>query len=499
MLRQVHSVIMLSKIGYHRNTSLLRFGHFYCSDKLKFGSDSINNRPVVRLKESEEIVHRTNVNHPWIFDTDILYFKNLNKLPHGTPVAVFDSASNPVGSGLLSRNASVTVRLFSKNPSAAITPDVIQRRIENACKLSMRLNDSKTNLVLVDGESSGIPGLHIVQYQSVIHIRMDTVSLSPYRTAIIGAVDRLLHPSTVILHSLVSKSEKLSTNGLDEYKVEIVKGNQVHGEVNLFAFDDESNVSFLVDLLSHSVTPAAQHRLTLTPLLEFCSRVSARAGTSTGMLEIRSRAGAISAACLAAGAKEIICIEELYGAAQLTQQNLDEVIAKGGHNAQMEGTVLFRSDICSELNAMAMAKLKFGLVVVNLQPPIVHRISSRKHQKVDENENSKDNQKGTDFVFDGQGQFGRFHQPSLKGAVKEIEHALKLVKGGGYLAVTLKLPTSKAHVLTTLVYNALRAAELKGTVVMESGLGGGLGLHLGQTDYWHDRSIVVHVKNPSML
>ena len=111
--------------------------------------------------------------HPWVYDAEItsltLAGGNPDEIDNGALVDVFSQKSRYLGTGFLSKNSKIRIRVLSNNANETFAPAFWQRRVKYA--LDMRrtvMQDDYCCCRLIFGEADGIPGLTVDRYEDIL-------------------------------------------------------------------------------------------------------------------------------------------------------------------------------------------------------------------------------------------------------------------------------------------------------------------------------------------
>ncbi|OEH74141.1 hypothetical protein cyc_06169 [Cyclospora cayetanensis] len=186
--------------------------------------------------------HLIRLGHPWIYDYEIKNIGAFTKQQTGEMLPVYDSNGEYIGSGILSRQASVAVRMLTKGikgqsringsrgfvgepPVDALVTGrfvaALQRRGPSA-EVSQHAVDSsnyndKTSgesaWRAVDGEADGVPGVEVDVYGKAAVLRLHSQSMRRFIPAFIRLLKQQLCLDTLCIQTLESKKEKLAQVG----------------------------------------------------------------------------------------------------------------------------------------------------------------------------------------------------------------------------------------------------------------------------------------------
>ena len=117
-------------------------------------------------EKAEGVIKR---GHPWVYDTEITEFDGIrtkdgafpeeSSVGNGALVDVFSKKNRYLGTGFLSKNSKIRIRILGNNANETYGPSFWQRRVKYA--LDMRrtvMQDDYCCCRLIFGEADGIPG-----------------------------------------------------------------------------------------------------------------------------------------------------------------------------------------------------------------------------------------------------------------------------------------------------------------------------------------------------
>lgn len=105
--------------------------------------------------------------HPWVYDNDIL--SDTGTLENGSIVDVVTEKGRYLGSGLVSSESRIRVRLLSGNANDCYDESFWRRRIEYAWHYRKAvMPDDLSCCRIVFGEADGLPGLTVDRYEDVL-------------------------------------------------------------------------------------------------------------------------------------------------------------------------------------------------------------------------------------------------------------------------------------------------------------------------------------------
>ncbi len=127
-------------------------------------------------EKAEGVIKR---GHPWVYDTEITEFDGIrtkdgafpeeSSVGNGALVDVFSKKNRYLGTGFLSKNSKIRIRILGNNANETYGPSFWQRRVKYA--LDMRrtvMQDDYCCCRLIFGEADGIPGLTVDRYEDIL-------------------------------------------------------------------------------------------------------------------------------------------------------------------------------------------------------------------------------------------------------------------------------------------------------------------------------------------
>lgn len=106
--------------------------------------------------------------HPWVYDAEIS--EDLSSLENGCLVDVFSEKDAYLGTGMLSKNSKIRIRILSSNANDRYEEAFFRRRIDYAIryrKTVMGEQDFSCCRILF-GEADGMPGMTVDRYENIL-------------------------------------------------------------------------------------------------------------------------------------------------------------------------------------------------------------------------------------------------------------------------------------------------------------------------------------------
>lgn len=132
--------------------------------------------------------------HPWVFSGAISRTENSPTL--GDTVNIFSAQGQFLAQAAYHPQAQIAARVWSWEQEASIDADFIHRRIAQAIafRRQMGLTKLSTGMRIIHGESDGLPGLVVDQYDRVVVMQISSVGIERWRDACIGSLRNELDP-----------------------------------------------------------------------------------------------------------------------------------------------------------------------------------------------------------------------------------------------------------------------------------------------------------------
>ena len=125
-------------------------------------------RTFPRVTVSKKAENAIRGGHPWIYDAEV--GEDTSNFENGCLVDAFSEKDTYLGTGLLSQNSKIRVRLLSDNANETFTEAFFRRRLSYALayrKTVMGETDFRC-CRLIFGEADGLPGLTVDRYEDLL-------------------------------------------------------------------------------------------------------------------------------------------------------------------------------------------------------------------------------------------------------------------------------------------------------------------------------------------
>jgi 23S rRNA (cytosine1962-C5)-methyltransferase len=297
--------------------------------------------PVIRLLPNRD--KRARFGHPWVYSNEIAMTPEAKALPAGTPVRLEAPNGEPLGVGLFNPRSLIAIRMLSRDPKTEVDRAFLAERLARALALRETLYD-RPFYRLVHAEADGLPGLVIDRYGDVLSIQLNSAGMDLMRSALLGALDDVVKPRTVVLRNDSSAREQ---EGL-ERGVEVVKG-ELSSPLTL----EENGAQFFADLAEGQKTGWFYDQRDNRAFM-------AKLSKGRSVLDVYSYAGGFAVQAALAGATQVTACDRSEQALALALQSAEA-------NKVASRFKTLRGEAFAELEKLQGASARFGVVVCD--PP----------------------------------------------------------------------------------------------------------------------------------
>ena len=287
--------------------------------------------------------------HPWIFSGSIASDQNeIGVEKPGQTVGVVDAKSTFLAWGAISPLSKIRIRLWSHNENEVIGEDYFKKRLRAAVNLRRELNlPNRVNAFrLVHGESDGLPGLIVDQYDQVLVAQFLTCGVDYWRETIVKQLTNITECGRIYERSDVDIRR---LEGLEP-----VKGPLIGGEMSDPVAIHEGDLKYYVDIV--------QGQKTSFFLDQRDNRAMVRElAAGKEILDCFAYTGGFSIAALKGGAKHSTAIEASGAAIKLGKEILSLDQMPGERVEWLE------VDVFKQLRKFRDSRRSFDMVI--LDPP----------------------------------------------------------------------------------------------------------------------------------
>ena len=298
--------------------------------------------PVLFLKKNHE--RRLRAGHLWVYSNEVDTKRSpLKDFQPGEQVALMNHEEKWLAWAYVNPNSLICARIVSRQQDHLLDQSLLVHRIKVALSLRERLY-SQPFYRLLFAESDGIPGLVVDRYGKYLSVQITTAGMEAQKDAIIGALNKVIHPSGILLRNDVAVREQ---EGLERY-VEVASG-KIPEQVRLSEDDCDFETSLFEGQKTGWFFDQASNRRRLLPWV-----------AGKRVLDLFSYAGAWGVRAAKGGATAVTCVDSSEKALALATRN-------AGLNGLSDKLDTLRSDSLSALKELKHAGERFDIVLVD--PP----------------------------------------------------------------------------------------------------------------------------------
>ena len=157
-------------------------------------------------------------NHPWLYDGEVVEISGEHQ--NGDIVDVISRKGKYLGSGFISDNSRIRVRIFCRNASDEINRDFFKRRLAYAWKYRKDVLENTGSCRVVFGESDGLPGLTVDRYENVLVTQIVSYGMERIRDQIFQSLLEVFEEDGIRIDALFQRNDVAirKLEGLQEYK-----------------------------------------------------------------------------------------------------------------------------------------------------------------------------------------------------------------------------------------------------------------------------------------
>ncbi len=243
--------------------------------------------------------------HPWVFsneiDTNLTPFA---QLPAGSLVQIVNAEGKPMGTGLLSPNSLIAVRLLTRKAITELSKRFFKQRIAQAKELREQLYPGGCYR-LIYGDSDGLPTVIVDAFGPYYVLQVNSAAMLHYLPLLAEALQAVTQAEGILLKN---DGKMLAMEGV-EPRVEVLYG-QVPERVRL----QENGVHFWAPVWQGQKTGwFYDHRDSRAML--------ANLAPGAAVLDVFSYVGGWGIQAAAFGAHQVVCVDASAQAIQWVQDN----------------------------------------------------------------------------------------------------------------------------------------------------------------------------------
>lgn len=157
--------------------------------------------------------------HPWIYADEISEIDD--GLENGCFIDVFGGKNNYLGTGFLSLNSKIRIRLLGHNANETYNDDFFARKIKYAIQYRFDvMKDDIKAVRLVHGEADGLPGLTVDRYNDILVTQVESFGTELHKDVIYSELLKQLKEKGEVISGIYERNEGelRKKEGLSQYK-----------------------------------------------------------------------------------------------------------------------------------------------------------------------------------------------------------------------------------------------------------------------------------------
>ncbi len=173
--------------------------------------------PIVTVTKKAEAALKNG--HPWVYDAEIT--ETFGAAENGCLVDVLSQKGSYLGTGFLSLNSKIRVRVISSNANESFSNAFWERRIKYAIDYRKTVMGEDFGCCrLVFGEADGLPGLTVDRFSDIIVTQVLSYGMDKIKDVIYGAIVKTLTDMGETVNGVYERNDVAirALEGLEEYK-----------------------------------------------------------------------------------------------------------------------------------------------------------------------------------------------------------------------------------------------------------------------------------------
>lgn len=175
------------------------------------------NFPILTVTKKAEAALKKG--HPWVYDAEIM--QTFGEPENGCLVDVVSTKGSYLGTGFLSLNSKIRVRVLSSNANETFSPAFWERRLKYAIDYRKTvMGDDFSCCRLVFGEADGLPGLTVDRFSDIIVTQVLSYGMEKIKDMIYAAIVKILCDGGEEISGLFERNDVAirELEGLEQYK-----------------------------------------------------------------------------------------------------------------------------------------------------------------------------------------------------------------------------------------------------------------------------------------
>lgn len=316
------------------------------------------NRNYPYITISEEGESWLNKGQMWMYQNNAVNIDD--KIENGEPVDIMTTSGKYLGSGFISKQSHITVRILSKDPNVIFNREFFKERIQFAYDFRKTLEgDNISNCRLIFGEADELPGLTLDRYNDILVSQISSYGLDKIKDMIYEVILEVLREDGQDVKGIYERND---IKVREKEGLPSEKGYWKHADLATTTVINENGLNLNVDVENGQKTGYFLDQKENRVLL----RKMAKGKT---VMDCFSHTGGFALNAAFGGAKEVVAVD-------VSQTALDQGYANAKLN-HLENKITFtKADVFKYLDECE--KGRFDIIV--LDPPAFTKSRRTVHQ-----------------------------------------------------------------------------------------------------------------------
>ncbi len=255
--------------------------------------------------------------HPWVYDAEIL--GDLDGLENGCLIDVFSGKDAYLGTGMLSKNSKIRIRILSSNANDRYEEAFFRRRIDYAIryrKTVMGEQDFSCCRILF-GEADGMPGMTVDRYGSLLVSEVLSYGMEIRKPMLYRLLKEEMEKAGAVVSGIYERNESSirELEGLEKGKGWYL-GEEFSRPDSAMTEITENGIRYLVDVENGQKTGFFLDQ-------KYNRKAAAGIAWDKRVLDCFTHTGSFGLNAAAAGAEHVTCVDVSQSAVDLAHANAE--------------------------------------------------------------------------------------------------------------------------------------------------------------------------------
>lgn len=316
------------------------------------------NRNYPKITISEVGESWLNKGQMWMYQNNVIDIDE--KIENGEAVDIMTTSGHYLGSGFISKQSHITVRILSKDPTVIFNKDFFKTRIQFAYNFRKTLEgDNLSNCRLIFGEADELPGLTVDRYNDILVSQISSYGLDKIKDMIYEVLLEVLREDGQDIKGIYERND---IKVREKEGLPLEKGYWKHADLQTTTIINENGLKLNVDVENGQKTGYFLDQKENRVLL----RKMAKGKT---VMDCFSHTGGFALNAAYGGATHVVAVD-------VSQTALDQGFANAKLNGLEHNVTFTKADVFKYLDECE--KGSFDIIV--LDPPAFTKSRRTVHQ-----------------------------------------------------------------------------------------------------------------------